>query len=367
MTVGKERILIVDDEAVLRRLLRQELSSKGYLCQEAGGADEAVEKLKSSPIELVLLDIRMQGKPGNELLPEIRASFPDTAVIMVTAITDTSIAIQCMKEGAYDYLAKPFNLEEVVLSVERALEKRRLELENKDYQQHLEQKVTKRTEELQRAMEKIKLASLDTVYRLSRAAEYRDEDTGAHIQRMSHYSAAIARRMGLDDEAVESILYAAPMHDIGKIGIPDRILLKPGRLDPDEWKIMKQHTTIGARILEGSDAEFIKLAEVIARTHHERWDGSGYPEGLKGSKIPLVGRLTGIADVFDALISKRPYKVALSLEESFDIIKKGRGSHFDPEVMDAFFAVENEILSIREKYKDEHESLLARMDSPVGR
>jgi putative two-component system response regulator len=215
-------------------------------------------------------------------------------------------------------------------------------------------------------MEKIKLASLDTVYRLSRAAEYRDEDTGAHIQRMSLYSAAIARRLGFDDETVESILYAAPMHDIGKIGIPDRILLKPGRLDPNEWEIMKQHTIIGARILEGSDAEFIKLAKVIALTHHERWDGTGYPKGLKGSETPMVGRLTGIADVFDALISKRPYKKALSVEKSFDIIRDRRGSHFDPEVVDVFFAVENEILSVREKYKDEHESLLAWTASPVS-
>ncbi len=361
MTTKQEKILIVDDEEVLRRLLRRELSGKGYLCQEAGSAGEAMVKLKSSPIELVLLDIMMPGKSGTELLPEIRASFPDTAVIMVTAITDTHIAVQCMRVGAYDYLTKPFNLDEVTLSVGRALERRRLELENRDYQQHLEQKVAKRTEELRRAMKKIKLASLDSIYRLSRAAEYRDEDTGAHIKRMSYYAAAIARRMGLDDETVEAILYAAPMHDIGKIGIPDRILLKPGRLDPDEWEIMKQHTTIGARILEGSDAEFIKLAKVIARTHHERWDGSGYPKGLKGSKIPLVGRLIGIVDVFDALISKRPYKDALSLEESFNIIKEGRGSHFDPAVVDVFFAVENEILSIREKYKDEHESLLARM------
>ena len=241
-----------------------------------------------------------------------------------------------------------------------------MELANRDYKQHLEQDVAKRTEELQRAMEKIKLASLDTIYRLSRAAEFRDEDTGTHIQRMSHYSATIARRMGLDDETVEAILYAAPMHDIGKIGIPDRILLKPERLDPDEWEIMKQHTIIGARILEGSDAEFIKLAEVIALTHHERWDGSGYPGGFRGSKIPLAGRLTGIADVFDALTSKRSYKEAFSLEKSFSIIKEGRGSHFDPEVVDVFFAVKNEILSIREKYKEEHASLLAWMASPVG-
>ncbi len=271
-----------------------------------------------------------------------------------------------MKEGAYDYITKPFNLDEVVLSVDRALEKRRLELENRDYQQHLEQKVARRTKQLRRALEKIRGASLDTIFRLSRAAEYRDEDTGAHIKRMSHYSAAVAGKMGLNEETVEIILYAAPMHDVGKIGIPDHILLKPGKLDTNEWAIMKQHTVIGAKILEGSEAEFIELAKVIALTHHEKWDGSGYPDRLRGSKIPLAGRITAIADVFDALTSKRPYKEPFSLEKSFDIIKEGRENHFDPKVVEAFFAVEDEILSIREKYKDEHESLLVRMASPVG-
>jgi putative two-component system response regulator len=250
--------------------------------------------------------------------------------------------------------------------VDRALEKRRLELENRDYQQHLEQKVARRTAELRRAVKKIKLASLDTIHRLSRAAEYRDEDTGAHIKRMSQYSAAVARKMGLNEETVEIILYATPMHDVGKIGIPDHILLKPGKLDPDEWQIMKQHTIIGAQILQGSDAEFIKLAKVIALTHHEKWDGSGYPKGLRGSKIPLAGRITAIADVFDALTTKRPYKEPFSLEKSFGIIKQSRGNHFDPGVVDAFFATEDEILSIREKYKDEHESLLTRMVSTVS-
>ena len=366
MTEKQERILIVDDEEAIRRLLHQKLSSKGYQCQKAGNADRALDELKSSPIALVILDIKMPGKSGIELLPEIKANHPDTAVIMATATTDTSTAIQCMKEGAYDYITKPFNLDEVVLSVDRALEKRRLELENRDYQQHLEQKVASRTKQLRRALEKIRGASLDTIFRLSRAAEYKDEDTGTHIKRMSHYAAAVAGKMGLNEETVEIILYAAPMHDVGKIGIPDHILLKPGKLDTNEWAIMKQHTVIGAKILEGSEAEFIELAKVIALSHHEKWDGSGYPKGLRGSKIPLSGRITAIADVFDALTSKRPYKEPFSLEKSFDIIKESRGSHFDPKVVEAFFAVEDEILSIREKYKDEHESLLVRMASPVG-
>ncbi len=366
MTTKQGRILIVDDEEAIRRLLYQKLSGEGYQCQEAGSADQALDKLGGNMVELVLLDIKMPGKSGVELLPEIKASYPDTAVIMATATTDTSTAIQCMKQGAYDYITKPFNLDEVVLSVDRALEKRRLELENRDYQQHLEEMVARRTEELRRAIEKIKLASLDTIHRLSRAAEYKDEDTGAHIKRMSQYSAAVARKMGLNEETMETIVYAAPMHDVGKIGIPDRILLKPGKLDPSEWEIMKQHTIIGAQILEGSDAEFIKLAKVIALTHHEKWDGSGYPKGLRSSKIPLAGRITAIADVFDALTTKRPYKEPFSLEKSFNIITQSRGNHFDPDVVDALFAIKDEILDIQEKYKDEHESRLARMAGTVS-
>jgi len=361
MITNQQKVLIVDDESVIRRILRQRLSADGYYCKEAGNAGEALEKLREDPIDLVILDIKMPGRSGIELLADIKSSYPDAAVIMATAITDTGTAIQCMRKGAYDYLVKPFNLDEVSLSSERALEKRRLELENKAYQQHLEEMVVERTAALKQAIGQIKLASLDTIHRLVQAAEYKDEDTGAHIKRMSQYSAAIARQLGLGDSEVENILYAAPMHDVGKIGIPDRILLKTGGLDADEWEVMKKHTVIGAEILRGSEAEFIQLAEIIALTHHEKWDGSGYPRGLRGSKIPLIGRIVAIADVFDALTSKRPYKKPFSTEESLEIIRGGRGSHFEPKVVDAFFAVEDEILSIKEKYKDEQESQLMRM------
>lgn len=189
------------------------------------------------------------------------------------------------------------------------------------------------------------------------AAEYKDEDTGTHIQRMSHYSATVARHMKLDENTVETILYAAPMHDVGKIGIPDLILLKPDKLNPLEWEIMKQHTVIGARILKGSDAEFIRMGESIAKTHHEKWDGSGYPFGLKESGIPIAGRIVAIADVFDALTSKRPYKEPFSVEKSFAIIREGRGTHFDPAVVDAFFAVQEEILAIMKQYADDTQAV----------
>ena len=224
-----------------------------------------------------------------------------------------------------------------------------------NYQKELESEVTGRTEELKHAFEKIKAASLETIYRLSMAAEYKDKETGAHIKRMSLYSAAVTRRMGLTESTIETILYAAPMHDLGKIGIPDLILMKPAKLDPVEWEIMKQHTVIGAKILQGSDAEFIRLGETIALSHHEKWDGSGYPNSLKGIEIPITGRITAIADVFDALTSKRPYKEPFSVEKSLAIIREGRGSHFDPDVADAFFAIQDEILTIKKQYDDDNQ------------
>jgi len=361
MAERQESILVVDDEQTIRSFLKQVLIGEGYHCDEAGNVEEALEKLKRDAIDLVLLDIKMPGRSGLELLPEIRASFPDTAVVMATAMNDSSVAVQCMKQGAYDYLAKPFSLDDVVLSVERALRRRRLELENRAYQQHLEELVSEKTKELREALDRIKLASLDTIYRLARAAEYRDADTGAHIERIGRFSAAIARQLNLENSEVENMLYAAPMHDVGKIAVPDRILLKSSSLDSDEWEIMRRHTTIGAEILHGSDAEFIRLAEVIALTHHEKWDGSGYPRGLTGSQIPLAGRIVAIADVFDALTSARPYKEPFSVTASLDIVRKERGVHFDPDVIDAFFAVQDEILAIRDEYRDEEESRLRRM------
>ncbi len=347
-TEKKHNILVVDDEPVLRRVLCRKLEAEGYQCKEAGDAGEAISILEKYKAELVMLDIKMPGKSGAELLPEIIKKYPDTAVIMTTAVTDTETAIKCMRDGASDYLVKPYNLDEVAISAQRALEKRRLVLENRDYQQHLEEMVAEKTIELKKAIESIKQASLDTIHRLARAVEYHDTDTGSHIERIGWYSAIIARQMDWSDQQIENILYAAPMHDVGKIGIPDSILLKPGRLNAQEWEIMKKHTTIGAEILSGSDTGFIKLAEIIALSHHERWDGKGYPRGLKGEDIPMAGRIVTIADVFDAVTSKRPYKKPATAEQAFDIIKKGSGTHFDPEVVKAFFAVADELIAKRD-------------------
>jgi len=198
----------------------------------------------------------------------------------------------------------------------------------------------------------VKLGSLETIVRLSRAAEYKDDDTGAHVLLMSQYSVAIARRLGHAPQEIENLLQAAPMHDIGKIGVADSILMKPGPLTDEEWVAMRQHPLMGSLILTGSDSVVIKLAETVAMTHHEKWDGSGYPRGLRGEEIPLAGRIVAVADVFDALTTKRPYKEPFAVDRSFNILREGRERHFDPAALDAFFEVEDEILGIKDAYQN---------------
>ncbi len=351
---SKPKILVVDDEERNLRLMEAMLIPLGYEVILAWDGIEALERVREIPPDVILLDVMMPKMDGFEVARQLKAGEETKIipVVMVTALREVEDRVKALEVGADDFLSKPVDKSELIATVNSQLKVKAYNDHMLNHQKELEAEVAQRTEQLRQAFEKIKVASLDTIYRLSRAAEHKDKDTGAHIQRMSRFSAAVARQMGLDDSTVEAILYAAPMHDVGKIGIPDLILIKPGRLAPDEWEIMKQHSIFGVQILEGSDAESLKLAEVIALTHHEKWDGSGYPKGLKGSAIPLAGRITAIADVFDALISKRPYKEPFPLEKSFIIIKEGRGNHFDPQVVDAFFIVEDEILSIKEKYKD---------------
>ncbi|MFC2052235.1 HD domain-containing phosphohydrolase [Chloroflexota bacterium] len=357
---NKPKILVVDDEDRNLRLMEAMLIPLGHEVVLAKDGLEALNKVREIPPDVILLDVMMPRMDGFEVARQLKEDEVTKVipVVMVTALKDVTDRVRALEVGADDFLNKPVDKSELIATVNSQLKVKAYNDHMRNYQKELEEEVAKRTEELRQAFEKIKMSSLDTIYRLSRAAEYKDEETGAHIKRMSHYAAAVAHRLGLNEETTEAILYAAPMHDVGKIGIPEHILLKPGRLDPNEWEIMKQHTIIGAQILEGSDAESIKQAEVIALTHHEKWDGSGYPKGLRSSEIPLTGRVTAIADVFDALTSKRPYKEAFLLESAFNIIKQGRGSHFDPQVVDAFFAAEDEILSIKERYKDQHPSPL---------
>ncbi|MCX6986103.1 MAG: response regulator, partial [Lentisphaerae bacterium] len=349
----KPVILVVDDQPRNIELLEAHLVPKGYEIITAANGEEALEKLSGNKVDLILLDVMMPGMDGFEVTRRIRKNDKNRLlpIVLVTALRETEDRIKGIEAGCDDFLSKPFDKMELLARVQSLLKVKAYNDLTSNYQKELESDVAKRTVELKNAWARIKAAALDTIYRLSRASEYKDEDTGAHIRRMSHYAAAVARRMGLDESAVETILYAAPMHDLGKIGIPDMIMMKPAKLDPAEWEIMKQHTVIGANILKGSDAEFIRLGETIAQCHHEKWDGSGYPNSLKGREIPVAGRISAIADVFDALTSKRPYKEPFSVKKSLAIIRKGRGSHFDSDVVDVFFAIQGEILAIKKQYE----------------
>jgi putative two-component system response regulator len=351
----KQVILIVDDQPQNVDLLEAYLVPQGYEVVKAANGQEALEKLSSNQIDLILLDVMMPGMDGFEVTRRVRRDNRLLPIILVTALREMEDRVKGIEAGCDDFLSKPVDKIELLARVKSLLKVKDYNDLVSNYQKVLESEVAKRTEELKSAMERIKTASLDTIYRLSMASEYKDEDTGTHIKRMSRYCAAVARRMGLDENTIETILYAAPMHDVGKIGIPDMILLKPAKLDPVEWEVMKLHTVIGAKILKGSDAEFIRMGETIALCHHEKWDGSGYPGGLKGMEIPVAARITAIADVFDALTSKRPYKEPFSEEKSLAIIMEGKGSHFDPDVVVAFFAIQAEIFTIKGEYTEENQ------------
>jgi putative two-component system response regulator len=275
-------------------------------------------------------------------------------IILVTALGETKDRVKGIEAGCDDFISKPVDKTELMARVKSLLKVKAYNDLMGNYRKELESEVNKRTEELKQAADRLKTASLDTIYRLSIASDYKDGDTGAHIKRMSRYCAAVARRMGLDEKTISDILYAAPMHDLGKIGIPDKILSKPGKLDPVERDIMKLHTVIGAKILSDSDAELLKLGGIIALSHHEKWDGSGYPNGLKGKAIPIEGRIAAIADVFDALTSRRPYKEPFSEEKSLVIIRRWRESYFDPDVVDTFIAITEEILTIKAQYTEDN-------------
>jgi putative two-component system response regulator len=345
----KSIILLVDDQLQNIDLLEAYLVPQGYEVVKAANGEEALQKLSENQIDLMLLDVMMPVMDGFEVTRRVRQDTKQRLlpIILVTALRETEDRIRGIEAGCDDFISKPVDKMELLARVRSLLKVKAYNDLLANYRGELESEVTKRTEELRQALEKIKEASLDTIYRLSMASEYKDGYSGAHSRRMSRYSVAIARHMGLDRNTLETILYAAPMNDLGKIGIPDSILLKPAKLDSREWEIMKLHTVIGATILKGSDAEFIRMGEAIALCHHEKWDGTGYPNRLTGIEIPIAARIVAIADVFDALTSKRSWRKPFSTEESLNIIREGSGSHFDPDVVEAFFAVQEEILSIK--------------------
>jgi putative two-component system response regulator len=352
-------VLIVDDDEQIRTIVGRVVVGEGYHCTFASDASEARSKLAAEPFALALVDVMMPGESGLDLVTSIVADYPDLATVMLTGVDDPGVAELALAGGAYGYLVKPFRPNELRISVANALRRRRLELEKRAHQDWLEQEVDIRTADLRDAMARLKEADRlvresveETVQALSRTIEHRDEETSAHVERMSRYAALIARAMGWDEEDCELLRIAAPMHDVGKVSIPDGILFKPGKLSIAEFEVIKTHAERGAEILGKSDNPLLVLASLVARTHHEQWDGLGYPFGLAGEEIPLAGRIAAVADVFDALVSRRVYKPAFPMPQALDVLKKGRGAHFDGDVVDAFLASMDEVMEIRRRYAD---------------
>ena len=349
--MSKYTVLAVDDEPLNLDLVELAFSDiEGVELLFAHSGDEALEQMRSHRIDVILLDLRMPGMSGLELLKKIKSDpkTKDIPVIIVTANSEEKN--HALKLGANDFLAKPLDPEELKL---RALNQAELYR----HRRTLDRLVDERTRQLERALEFAKASEYEIALRLGKASEFRDIETGMHIKRMSLYSALLGHLYGLPKEEEELLRYSAALHDVGKIGIPDSILLKPGRLEPHEFEIMKQHTTIGGMMLEGGDQfPILKAGRIIALQHHEKYDGSGYPKGLKGEEIHLYGRIVAIVDVFDALYSKRIYKEPFSLEKTLQIMQEGRGTHFDPDLLDLFFDHLDKFLDIRQEFPDQAET-----------
>ena len=335
-----DRVLVVDDEEPVRKMIARMVTSGGELeCETAADAAEARMLLARRGFSLVICDVNMPGESGTDLTRWIRKHHPDVGVLMATGIDDPQLAQSVLELGAYGYLVKPFKRHEVQINVANALGRRRLELENRDHRALLEQRVEARTQELRRSRE-------ETIRRLSLAIEFRSRETGEHVERIGNGAALIARRLRLNPGRCELIRLAAPLHDVGKIGISDEILLKPEPLTAAERERMENHAEIGYRLLTGSGSDLLETAATIAWTHHERWDGIGYPRRLAGDAIPVEGRITAVMDVFDALTHDRVYRPAMPMDRALQIIRAGRESHFDPAIVDAFLASLDELLAL---------------------
>ena len=342
----KETILIIDDEPINLKLLDKILQSQGYQhLVLISDPREVLNAYHAHSPDLILLDINMPHLDGYQVMEQLKELQDPLLppIIILTAQHGKDYLLRALNAGARDFITKPFDRNELLMRVRNLLDAQLAHRLMHDQKNMLEQLVQQRTEELRQTR-------LQVVQRLGRAAEYRDEETGSHILRMSHMSALLARALGWSDSDCELMLHASPMHDIGKIGIPDAILLKPGKFEPNEWEIMKTHARIGGELLEGDNSDLMRMAREIAYTHHEKWDGSGYPNGLSGDAIPQAGRIAALADVFDALTSVRPYKKAWTIEAAIDLIKENRGTHFDPQLVDVFLIQLPAILDIRERF-----------------
>jgi putative nucleotidyltransferase with HDIG domain len=335
------RILIVDDEAHVRSMIAATLERQGYQVMLASGGREAVDALEQESFELILTDIVMQDGNGLALLERIHADNPHLPVIMVTAIHDISVAIDSMRRGAYDYVLKPFEREHLVATVQRALEHRQALQESRTYQQNLEQVVRARTEMLRQAMEDLENSYDVTLEALGDALDLKDSETEGHSKRVTAYTIALARAMGISPAEIKVIARGAFLHDIGKMAIPDQILRKPGKLTPEEQEVMREHCARGYQMLR--KIPFLAEAAEIVFAHQEHYDGSGYPNALKSGAIPIGARIFAVADTLDAITSDRPYRVARSFEAARQEIIRCSGTQFDPAVVEVYLKIPNEL------------------------
>lgn len=370
--VKQSKIMIVDDESMNIKILRRLLELEGFTkFITTSDAPTAVALIRQEQPDIVLLDLMMPYVSGLDILSEVRSDekIAFVPIVILTAVTDRETRVRAVELGATDFLNKPVDASELMPRVRNLLVVKGYQDQLREYNNNLEAAVRQRTAELENSRR-------DLIHCLARAAEYRDDDTGQHVLRVGRYTRLIAQSLGLPEEIVETLEQAALLHDIGKIGIPDAVLLKPGRLTEDEFEMMQKHpgfgkriltsfntdeektiqrhAQVGAHILEVGSSRILDMARTIALTHHERWDGSGYPLGLKGADIPLVGRIVAVADVFDALSSRRSYKQAFPLDECFRIMQESRGTHFDPQVLDAFLGIRDQVVQVQISYADEH-------------
>ncbi len=351
------RLLLVDDDQLDLILLERTLREAGYQhLVTVRDPREVLDLHREASFDLILLDLDMPYMSGYQVINQLTALKDPPPVLVLTAHRDQESRRKALRGGAKDYVTKPFDKVELLARVRNLVESRLLHKQLCLQKERLEERVQERTRELWETR-------LQVVRRLGMAAEYRDNDTGMHIQRMSRMSALLGKAIGLPEEQVDLLLNASPMHDIGKIGIPDAILLKPGKLTATEWEIMKTHTLIGANLLAGDSSDLMKMACQIALTHHERWDGTGYPQGLAGENIPLAGRIVAIADVLDALISRRPYKEPWPLEKALAFIQGEAGKHFDPALVERFQTLRPQVAAILQQFQDpEHPESLGSLE-----